>query len=171
MRQRMCAGVLVIALAAVPAVGLSQVELPGGEARAFVEGACVACHRLDFIPDSRGSTHEGWEELVSAMMTLPAEQADSVAGCPAEHFPTQPGTEPALIEGPVNVRISEWIAPTLGSRPHDPLYAHDRSIWWTGQFANRLGRLDPATGEMREFPLETASSGPHGLVEDGSGNI
>ncbi len=34
-----------------------------------------------------------------------------------------------------------------------------------------LGRLDPKTGAMKEFPLPTPKSGPHGLTEDKAGNI
>ena len=34
-----------------------------------------------------------------------------------------------------------------------------------------LGRVDPKTGEIREFHLKTAHSGPHGLKEDRDGNI
>ena len=61
--------------------------------------------------------------------------------------------------------------PSLGSRPHDPLAAADGSIWWTGQWSNVLGRVDPKTGAMKEFPLKTPQSGPHGLVDDKAGNI
>jgi virginiamycin B lyase len=75
-----------------------------------------------------------------------------------------------MISGPVNVHITECLAPTLGSRPHDPLAAADGSIWWSGHFQHRLGRVDPKTGARKEFPLP-ANSGPHGLVEDKAGNI
>ena len=44
-------------------------------------------------------------------------------------------------------------------------------MWYTGYGANVLGRLDPATGQIKEFPLTTADSGPHGLVADSEGNI
>lgn len=38
--------------------------------------------------------------------------------------------------------------------------------------ANKLGRLDPATGAFKEYPLvEGKNSGPHGLVADKEGNI
>jgi len=37
---------------------------------------------------------------------------------------------------------------------------------------NKLGRLDPKTGEFKEYPLvEGKNSGPHGLVADRDGNI
>lgn len=147
------------------------VQLPEGEAKAVIEGTCVACHRLDYIPNSRGYTHDDWRALIDSMIVLPDPLADSVVGYLGEHYPKQPGTDPVLIPGSVDVTITEWIAPTLGSRPHDPLTAADGSLWWAGQYANLLGRVDPATGEMQEFPLDVANSGPHGLIEDGEGNI
>src|SRR5437879_11739472 len=64
-----------------------------------------------------------------------------------------------------------WQAATPGSRPHDPLAARDGSLWYTGQMANVLGRVDPKTSQVKEFPLKTAHSGPHGLVEDSDGHI
>jgi virginiamycin B lyase len=105
------------------------------------------------------------------MVTLPKEQADTIASYLAAHFPPKPAPEAVVIAGPARVTFKEWLVPTLGSRPHDPLAAADGSIWWTGQFANRLGRVDPASGQMKEFPLEKPRSGPHGLVEDKAGNI
>ncbi|MGH7792452.1 MAG: virginiamycin B lyase family protein, partial [Thermodesulfobacteriota bacterium] len=33
------------------------------------------------------------------------------------------------------------------------------------------GRLDPKTGQIKEYPLKTPNSGPHGLVADQEGNI
>lgn len=69
------------------------------------------------------------------------------------------------------VSIKEFEVPTPQSRPHDPAIAPDGSLWYTGQRANKLGRLDPATGQFREYPLKTPDSGPHGLVADHDGNI
>ena len=39
------------------------------------------------------------------------------------------------------------------------------------QLSNAVGRLDPTTGQFREFSLPTPNSGPHGLLEDPDGNI
>jgi virginiamycin B lyase len=71
----------------------------------------------------------------------------------------------------LNVDINEYQVPTPRSRPHDPAVAPDGSLWYTGQGANKLGRLDPKTGEFKEYPLKTPNSGPHGLVADKDGNI
>jgi virginiamycin B lyase len=73
--------------------------------------------------------------------------------------------------GALNVQITEYEVPTANSRPHDPALAPDGALWYTGQGANKLGRLDPKTGEFKEFVLKTANSGPHGLVADKDGNI
>ncbi len=78
-------------------------------------------------------------------------------------------TQSAVSE--LNVTIREWDVPTPNARPHDPALAPDGALWFTEQGANKLGRLDPATGKITEFPLKTSHSGPHGLVADREGDI
>src|SRR5215467_10145987 len=73
--------------------------------------------------------------------------------------------------GTLSLSIKEYEVPTPRSRPHDPARAPDGALWYTGQGANKLGRLDPKTGEFKEYPLQTPGSGPHGLVADRQGNI
>jgi virginiamycin B lyase len=147
------------------------VQLPDGNGKGVVETTCSKCHGLNLITNSLGNTQAGWRELLASMVELPKDQADAVTEYLAAHFPTRPAPEAVLIAGPASVSFKEWMAPTLGSRPHDPLAAADGSIWWSGMFANALGRVDPRTGQMKEFPLAKPRSGPHGLVEDAAGNI
>src|SRR5437667_10828304 len=71
----------------------------------------------------------------------------------------------------VGVVIREYDVPTPNSRPHDPAVAPDGALWYTGQMANKLGRLDPKSGEIKEYSLKTPDSGPHGLAADKEGNI
>jgi virginiamycin B lyase len=73
--------------------------------------------------------------------------------------------------GTLSVQIKEYEVPTPKSRPHDPALGPDGSLWYTAQGANKLGRLNPKTGEFKEYPLKTPGSGPHGLVADKPGNI
>ena len=73
--------------------------------------------------------------------------------------------------GALTVQIAEYEVPTPKSRPHDPALAPDGSLWYTGQGANKLGRLNPKTGEFKEYALKTPNSGPHGLVADKDGAI
>src|SRR5687768_13662136 len=71
----------------------------------------------------------------------------------------------------MKVAIRQYDVPTPNSRPHDPAVAPDGALWYTGQTANKLGRLDPKSGEIKEYPLKTGDSGPHGLAADKNGNI
>jgi len=153
-------------------VHTASIELPAGDAKAFIGAACNVCHSSDYIVDRfMGGTYEDWDSLLSTMIALPPQQKDMVVGYLAENFPKLPGTDPVLIPGPVKVNISEWKLPTLATRPHDPLSSADGSLWWTGHFQNLLGKVHPGTGAMQEFPLKTPGSGPHGLVEDMTGNV
>src|SRR5262245_13753402 len=149
--------------------GGQKVDLPDGAGKEVAQSTCAKCHGLNMITGSSGNTRQGWTELIASMIALPNDQRDTVVGYLSTHFPTKPAPESVLIKGPVNVGIKEWMVPSLGSRPHDPLAGSDGSIWWTGQFANVLGRLDPKTNAMKEFPLKVPNSGPHGLTEDASG--
>jgi virginiamycin B lyase len=145
--------------------GPPQVQIPDGPGREQVQATCSACHDLNLITNSFGYTKEGWQDRISTMVALPPEASSVISTYLAEHFAPKPVPGAVLISGPVTVNIREWLVPTLGSRPHDPLAAADGSIWWTGQYANQIGRLDPRTGTFREFPLPPGSQ-PHGLVKD-----
>src|ERR1700687_5581767 len=65
----------------------------------------------------------------------------------------------------LEVKIREWQGPTKGAHPHDPAVAPDGSLWFTEQMVSKLGRLDPATGDFKEYPLKGDNDGPHGLVD------
>ena len=80
-----------------------------------------------------------------------------------KNFPEKPKPAPSLIAGGAHVEIREWVVPTPGSRPHDPLAYPDGSIWYTGHMANVLGRVDPRSGKITEYHPDIPSSGPHGL--------
>jgi virginiamycin B lyase len=71
----------------------------------------------------------------------------------------------------LQVKIREWNVPTKGAHPHDPAVAPDGSLWFTEQMVSKLGRLDPASGEFKEYALKGQNDGPHGLVADRDGNI
>ncbi len=81
------------------------------------------------------------------------------------------GAPPANEVSELKVTIREWDVPTKGAHPHDPAVGADGALWFTEQMANKLGRLDPATGTFKEYPLKLEDSGPHGLVADRDGNI
>src|ERR1051326_7465481 len=60
----------------------------------------------------------------------------------------------------LNVQIKEYDVPTANSRPHDPALAPDGSLWYTGQGANKLGRLDPLTGKFKKYTFKNTTFPP-----------
>src|SRR5215471_744 len=151
--------------------GRGNVELPDGAGKAPVQAYCTSCHTLANIPNSGGFTRDGWRQLLATMVALPREQSDVIVDYLATNFPEQPRPRAVVIAGPTKVSFKEWNLPTLGSGPHDPLATPDGAIWYTGMFANALGRIDPKTGAIKEYPLKTPQSGPHGLTADKDGRI
>src|SRR6266481_4869066 len=148
--------------------------LPEGNGKTIVETACTVCHAVTMIT-STGHTREDWqllmERMVSAGADVPQSQIAMVTDYLTKNFPEGNVPKAVIIPGPVKVSFKEWKVPTVGSRPHDPLAAHDGYLWYTGQYASVLGRVDTRTGEIKEFRPPIARSGPHGLVEDKDGNI
>ncbi|WP_410967330.1 hypothetical protein, partial [Salmonella sp. SAL4436] len=76
------------------------------------------------------------------MVSLPNDQSSLVAEYLGKNFPERGRPKPVVIPGAAKISMREWAVPSLGSRPHDPLATPDGSIWWTGQWANVLGRLN-----------------------------
>ena len=173
MRQTIAYPLVVVTGLAVPGAALAEATLPPGPGKDVVENVCTTCHQLGRIVNS-GYSPEGWRNVVSMMVNigapLSADQVMQVSTYLAKNFPERPAPAAEIIPGKVQVAIKEWTVPTPGSRPHDPLATPDGAIWYSGQMANVLGRLDPKTGEIREFKLPP-DSGPHGLVADRDGNI
>src|SRR5262245_15641608 len=168
---------LLMTAAAFPGAGQERgrgrgaaVMLPDGAGKEIVQEKCASCHALNLVANS-GYSRAEWISTFDTMVALPPDQRNIVADYLAKSFPEKPRPAAVIVPGAVNISIKEWLVPSLGSRPHDPLATPDGAIWWTGQFASVLGRLDPKTGEMKEFKTKTPASGPHGLTADKDGNI
>jgi virginiamycin B lyase len=141
----------------------SQTRLPDGNRQQA--GALISTHH--------GAEREEWRPVAKSMFNLrplSGNRTIMASGYLAQNAPEK--TKPAAgTPESVEVSIKEWLVPTPGSHPHDPLATQDGFIWYTGQMANLLGRLDPKTGEFKEYRLRTPESGPHALVADKDGNI
>jgi virginiamycin B lyase len=133
-----------VACAVLPLAGQGRggrggppVNLPDGAGKPVVETHCQTCHSLNNIVNSGGYSREGWITLTKTMIALPDEQRAVVADYLAAHFPEKPRPAAVIVPGPAKVSFREWLVPTLGSRPHDPLAMPDGTLWYTGQFATR----------------------------------
>ena len=146
---------------------------PDGPGKDIFVAVCGGCH--DINRARAGYTPTGWNTLQHMMQNfgtpIAPEDWPTVTAYLIKAFPERPRPPAVIIAGPVEASIKLWDVPTLGSRPHDPVATRDGAIWWTGQLANKLGRVDPKDGTIREYTLKTPHTGPHGLVEDRDGNI
>ena len=131
--------------------------MPEGSAKTLVQEKCVVCHDLRNIVNSNKSA-EDWDNTVNMMAV--GRRADQRRTRPSRSrptssrsFPEKPRPQPAKIGGPVKVKFTQWNTPTPGSRPHDPLATPDGAIVVVADNSPTvLGRLDPKTGEMKEYP-------------------
>src|SRR5712692_2175257 len=157
--------------AALPAWSQGSLEDKGKQ---LVEAQCNGCHPLSARIGS-GYTAKGWDTVLRMMtnhgVAIAPDQLGPMKAYLVKAYPVEGRPAAVLVPGPVKVSMKSWQASTPGARPHDPLAARDGSLWYSGQMANALGRVDPKTGTVKEYPLKTAHSGPHGLVEDQDGNI
>jgi virginiamycin B lyase len=164
----LAAGVALIPLTAqaqAPAGGL-----PEGNGKELVATICTGCHQAEQITRSSGYSREHWKELIGTMVDFSSakDTEAEITRYLAEYFPPHTLRAPKLVPGPVQVEFKEWLVPTLGQRTRDPIEAPDGSIWWAGQFGNLLGRLDPKTGEMKEYQLPPNAK-PHNVTLDAKG--
>src|SRR5262249_36692301 len=120
-------------------------DFPDGPGKQTFVAVCGGCHEINRVRP--GYTPEGWRTVVRMMQNfhapVPDEEWAAVTDYLIKNFPERKRPPAVIIAGPVEASIKEWAVPTAGSRPHDPMAARDGSIWYTGQLANTLGRLDP----------------------------
>jgi virginiamycin B lyase len=63
------------------------------------------------------------------------------------------------------------VLPTTAAGRTGITSAADGSIWFTEKNANKVGRLDPATGAVTEFNVPTAASAPDQITATPDGNV
>jgi virginiamycin B lyase len=165
-RQSIALRTLAIVIAGMPLGALAQ-DLPEGKGKELVASTCTACHQSNLITRSSGYSRDDWKALTSTMINLSGspEQQGEILDYLASHFPPNKTRTPKLVPGTVELTFKEYVAPSLGQRTRDPVEAKDGAIWYAGQFGNVLGRIDPATGAIKEWTLPPKSL-PHTVVLD-----
>src|ERR687888_299656 len=167
LKQPLWAAFAAFLCAATPASAQqAQADFPDGPGKQTFINFCGGCH--DINRSRAGYTPEGWHTVMRMMLNfdvpVPKDEVDTLIQYLIKSFPERPRPAAVIIPGPVEAAVKLWQVPTPGSRPHDPLATRDGAIWYTGQLSGKLGRLDPKTGVIKEYPLKTPQTGRHGLV-------
>jgi virginiamycin B lyase len=187
--------ILLIAAATAMVAPLAQAQpqskgpppLPEGKGKATVEAVCAGCHVTSLssgghapsgsaillsslLTNSSGYTRDQWQQLIANMIDLSSapEQRAEIVDYLANNFPPNTRRAPRLMPGNFDVTFKEWVMPQLGQRTRDPIQHPDGSIWYAGQFGNLIGRLDPNTGQAKEYQLPPNSL-PHTVQIDPQG--
>ena len=69
-----------------------------------------------------------------------------------------------------SIEITEWTVPYETSRPRDPFAVSADSVWFVGQRAGYLARLDVTDGSFEKIDLKDGS-GPHNLIVQSNGDV
>jgi virginiamycin B lyase len=170
MKSSLCVALASAWLAAPAAAQQKPSPLPEGDGKALVEAMCTNCHGLNFITNSSGYTADQWKFLISTMADVPSVPLAKAVEYLAANFPPNTKRAPKLMPGDMQISFKQWKTPTLGARSRDPIEGIDGSIWFVGQYGNVVGRIDPKTNEIKEWPLPSGARA-HSIAEDKSGNI
>jgi virginiamycin B lyase len=176
MSRSLTAALTAAAFVLVPHVALAQGQakgppaLPDGPGKDQVEAVCAGCHVTGLIPAALGYSRDHWKQLIGTMIDLsPApDTQNAIIDYLAKNFPPNERRKPTLVSGNFDVKFTEWVMPQLGQRTRDPMQHEDGSIWYAGQYGNLIGRLDPRTGQAKEYPLPPGSH-PHTVQLDNQG--
>jgi virginiamycin B lyase len=67
---------------------------------------------------------------------------------------------------PVAKKITEWRKPLAWESPYDAVADRHGEVWEVNESSDRLGRLDPKTGEWTNYPLPRYSNLRRVFVDD-----
>ena len=138
-----------------PAAPAAQ-TLPAGDAKAIVSSACTTCHAETMIT-STGHTREDWkllvERMVSAGADVPPNQMSTVTDYLTKNFPEKYVPPAVLVPGSIKVTLQRMESADARLAAARSACDSRTALWYTGQYANVLGRVDTKTGEIKEFPF------------------
>ena len=145
-------------------------SLPDGAAKELVARACTTCHGINQITNS-DRLHQG----ALAVALLHDDQTTRPAGrlgraVLSAHFPRSRDVNRCWCQARCRSRSGNGRNADAQPALRDPVQSPDGMIWWAGQYGNVVGRLNPRTGEMREWTLPQGAR-PHSIAADRSGSI
>ncbi len=173
---------------------------PPGPGRDVIERTCMVCHGVNFLP-GLAQPREAWAAAIDYMTTGnafgsqdAASMFDPVRLPPADretvldYLENNMGPEATLRvvkdEGGVQLNeaelgkamIVEYLFPNTAAMPHrwtQEVHFDKNGIVYVTERGTppSIVRLDPQTGEHRDFLTPDAKSSPHGLTVDADGTV
>ncbi|WP_226992178.1 Vgb family protein [Aliiglaciecola lipolytica] len=157
----------LIAITSLLFMAFAPTSARSSEQEQVVKQLCSTCHSISNIERSSGYNKEQWKTLISYMVDHSSnpQQLDILGEFLANKYPANNDRASKVVDGDIKLQFKYWQVPTLGQRARDPVQGKDGIIWWVGQWGNILGRLDPTSGETKEYTLP-AGTYPHSVTLD-----
>jgi len=180
-----------------PADWIAQLPDDRDGVKQLVINRCVNCHGpVNFV--SRRFDRLGWKKVVLDMgrieeigppnyksisdeeaMAAKSEEAERITAYLTRHFGLDkaPGLNvPKAVAyrnavGEPDVVITQFDIPTRTAIPHNLIVDPRGHVWFVERYGEKIGGLDPKTGDFREFSIQAKVARSHGIVADGSGFI
>jgi virginiamycin B lyase len=168
--------------------------LPGGRGKELLQQQCSACHGLQTRMAARPKDEAGWTRAVNYMRVTrksrlggridDQDAADLVtyltkAFGPNSILPSSPAELPeyketvrSFGEEAANIVYVEYELPGPNRHPFGAAPDKDGMIWIAYFGTNAIGRLDPKTGAIEEFPVpHQGTTGIHTAVPAPDGSV
>ena len=174
---------------------------PPGPGRGLVEKTCLVCHGQNFLPSREWSPALANAALDLMMNTggnvaearippsvFSPQDRETVLAYLTKQF--GPGSPKRALKVDAEFPVDEQalsramyieyylpLDPKLDAdnkqrRGQDPHFDNDGNVWYTDRIVpNRVGRLDPRTGEIKDYVTPDPKGGLHGLTVDKQGHI
>ena len=165
---------------------------PPGPGKDFVRDVCVGCHSPDFF-GSRHLPAPAWGAFVETMQATgniprgfasPQEREDLVQylgkhfGADSRNRAVKYDKETPLDEAKlakamyIEYYFKPNADPAIKRRGQDPHFDQQGNVWVTDRnVPNRLVKLDPRTGELKEWQMPHPDGETHGLTIDRDGIV
>src|SRR3989442_5398509 len=173
---------------------------PREPGRALLEKQCMYCHGKNFFP-ARQLPEVTWSTFIDVMEgkgsergamippgTLSAADRATITAYLTKHFgpaATKRGLkvdadfplDEAALGKAMYVEYYLPLDPKLDAankqrRTQEPHFDPAGNVWYTDRSVpNRIGRVDPRTGAIKDLPLPDPKADPHGLTVDRQGHV
>lgn len=183
----------------VPLVSYDELY-PREPGRVLLEKQCMYCHGKSFFP-SKQYHETQWSHFIDQMQdggglrgalippgTLGAQDRATIVAYLGKHFgpasvkrglkaDTEFPIDEAALGKAMYVEYYLPLDPKIDAgnkqrRTQEPHFDPSGNVWYTDRSVpNRIGRVDPRTGEFKDFMMPDPKADPHGLTVDRNGHV
>lgn len=165
---------------------------PPGPGQAFVKDVCVGCHSPDFF-GARNYPAPAWSAFVEEMSragSIPrgfasAQEREELVAYLGKHYGPDSRKRAVRYDKPTPLDETKLAKamyieyyfrpnadPKVKRRGQDPHFDQQGNVWVTDRnVPNRLVRVDPRTGEMKDWLMPHPEGETHGLTIDRDGIV